>query len=289
MEKKPGSHCQLRNGRIYYERYQDEDSKNKIPVFYINGGPGGTCHSKRVLSELSHLVPVIIYDPLGCGYSDKIPDKLMTLEYFTDELAELIKMLGYHKANIIGHSWGGSVATNFAVKYPDLLYKLILSSPLISTSLWVKDANLLRSKLPKDVIEILDTNEKNGTTNSQDYEDATMVFYKQHVCRLEPWPEDLLNKFDDSNKHMYQTMWGATEFYVTGSLRNLDLSIYLKDISAETLFICGRYDEARPETMAYFANLMPNATVNVLESSAHMGLREEKDLYIKLVEGFLSN
>jgi len=73
---------------------------------------------------------------------------------------------------------------------------------------WIKAAEKLKARLPKDVQEVLDRCERDGKTATEEYEKAVEVFYRRHLCRVKPWPRDvegaLANIKDDST--VYLTM-----------------------------------------------------------------------------------
>lgn len=95
----------------------------------------------------------------------------------------------------------------------------------------------------------LDDHEAAGTTDSQAYQDAVMVFYMRHLCRLDPWPDEVLTAFALANFDLTITMWGNTEFNATGTLRDYDATARLGKIRAPTLFTCGEFDEATPRRL----------------------------------------
>ncbi len=112
-------------------------------------------------------------------------------------------------------------------------------------------------------------------------------YYEQHVCRKLPWPEELMEAMEQMNEEIYGMMWGPSEFTVTGTLRDFDVTDRLHEIDMPTLFMCGRYDEATPNTTHYYANLVPNAKYKVLENSAHFTFIEEPHEFTRIVREFL--
>src|SRR5262249_13890990 len=129
--------------------------------------------------------------------------------------------------------------------------------------------------------------EKAGTTDSQEYQDAVMVYYREHLCRLQPWPEDLNKTFAEIGMDEYMTMWGPSEFYSTGNLKNFDGTAQLKQIKIPVLFISGKYDEASPEATKFYQDLVPGSELVILQNSSHMAMLEETEAYIQSVRDFL--
>ena len=126
-----------------------------------------------------------------------------------------------------------------------------------------------------------------GATDSEEYQAAMMLFYKRYVCRLDPWPSVLEQAFETANMQVYNTMWGPSEFSATGNLKEFDVTSRLHEIRIPTLFLCGRYDEATPQTTAYYQSLVRDSQYHVFDQSAHMTFLEEPDEYLRVVGNFL--
>ena len=194
--------------------------------------------------------------------------------------------LGLDRMIVLGSSWGGTVAAEYAMTQPAGLLGLVLASPLISTPRWIADNTAYRKDLPADVQSVLEEHEAAGTTDSKEYQDAVMVFYQRHLCRLDPWPQEVLTAFELANFDLYVTMWGNTEFNATGTLKDYDGSDRLGQIEAPTLFTCGQYDEATPAACEDFAAKVPNARVEVIPDASHMAFIEQPEAYMATVSAF---
>ena len=136
----------------------------------------------------------------------------------------------------------------FALTHPAGLASLILASSPASIPQWIAEANRLRKELPQEVEQTLRHHEEAGTTDEVAYEEAMMVFYRRHVCRLDPWPEPLTRTFAklEANPEVYNTMFGPSEFHATGTLKEWDVRDRLGEIRLPTLVTSGRHDEATP-------------------------------------------
>ncbi len=272
-------------GKVWY---QIVGSGKATPLLILHGGPGATSYYLKPLEQLADERPVIFYDQLGCGRSDRPTDQsLWTIERFVEELVQVRAALGLERVHILGHSWGTMLAADYMLTRPSGVLSLILASPALSTTRWLEDANALRAALPNATQDILHRHEEAGTTDSEEYAAATMEFYKQYLCRLDPWPAELKEAFANFGENVYTTMWGPSEFYSTGNLRNYDRTNRLNEISVPTLFTCGRYDEATPEATAWYQSLLPGSKLAVFEKSAHMTMLEEPELYAQVVRDFL--
>lgn len=198
-----------------------ELSPSSIPLICLHGGPGMAHNYILPISHLSspsnpseYSTPVILYDQLGCGNSTLLPERrgdaaFWTPELFCLELLNLLDHLKIEKYDLLGQSWGGMLAANFASKHqPKGLRRLIIANSPSSMRTWVEVANLLRERLPEDVQETLTRLEKEEKTETKEYEAAVSVFYDRFVCRVKPWPEEFMQtlaqlKNDDT---VYLTM-----------------------------------------------------------------------------------
>lgn len=278
-------YVEVTGGKVWY---QIVGSGTATPLLLLHGGPGIPSSYLKPLEQLADERPVIFYDQLGSGKSDRPHDSaLWRTERFVEELAQVRKALGINKVHILGHSWGTMLAVDYMLTNPSGVKSVILASPCLSISKWMEDANKYRAALPEETQEILDRHEKAGTMDSEEYLNATMEFYKRHLCRLDPWPSELQNSFSEMNEEVYGTMWGLNEFNVTGNLKEYDRTGRLNEISVPTLFTAGRYDEATPEATALYQSFVPKSSIRIFENSAHLAMYEETDKYIKVIRDFL--
>lgn len=275
-------------GKIWFKIIGQE--KN-IPLVLLHGGPGYPHYYLEPLEDLSCDRQLIFYDQLGCGKSERPNDlTLWSVERCVLELKEIIKALKLKKYHILGHSWGAALGVSFALTKPLGLKSLILSNPYLSTSRWMKDAKRLKKLPPKEIREILNKHEKNNTTDSNEYKEATKEFYKHFIEKGLPVP--LPKPFERCKKEkgniVYNTMWGSKECIITGNLKSFDLSNRLNELTVPVLLLCGRFDEATPESALYFKKRIQNSEMEVFEESAHNPFWNEKEKYIKIVSNFLN-
>ena len=277
--------------RIYYRMFS---GGTKTPLLTFHGGPGATHRQLLNLQELANDRPVIFYDQFCCGKSSHIGNNdnmasRWTMENFVTEIDIIRKKLNLDRVHLLGASFGTMLIADYLATRPTGIQSIVFSNPIFSAKRWKDDADRLRQQLPSTVQMVLTQHETAGTTDSVEYETAMMEYYKRFVCRLDPWPEELLNIFKELNRELYLSMWGPSEFYPTGCLKNYDQTNILRDITVPTLFICGRYDEATPETSNYYHQLTPHSQLEIFEHSSHLTLLEEKELYLLKVRHFLSN
>lgn len=277
-------------GIIWYKIISSDKSKNKIPLLILHGGPGVPHNYLEDLKSIAKEMPVIFYDQLGCGHSNVInPDKnLWNLKRYITELEILIDHCKLVQVNLFGHSWGGALAIEYTLKHPDKIKSLILASPLLSSKLWIADARRLISKLSPNIQKTIFTHENQETTDSIEYKNAMDIFYQHFLVRMKNWPKKLKYSFDHINFDIYKTMWGASEFTVTGNLKDFDRINDMKKLNIPILLTGGRFDEATPETLEKAAKLLQKGKLIIYEKSAHFAFLEEETKYLKDLETFLN-
>jgi len=271
-------------GKIWYKVV---GQKKKIPLVVLHGGPGFPHDYLEVLENLGDEREIIFYDQLGCGKSDRPDDPhLWTVERFVEELEEIVRFLGFSEYHVLGQSWGAALAVSFALKQPAGLKSIILADPYLSSPLWMKDAERLKTLLPKDTQEIMARHEREGTVESVEYGEAIKKYNDAFVLRLASVPEAIQRSEDGMSKIIYRTMWGFKEPLLTGTLKEFDLADRLHEVLLPVLLLCGRYDEATPESTRYFQTLFPNARMEIFEKSAHLPFLSETREFLGVVRKF---
>jgi proline iminopeptidase len=280
---------EVEGGKVWYEVNGGGDcASTRPPLIVLHGGPGSASGGMKGLAALQDERQVIFYDQLGCGKSDRPDDvSLWRVERFVRELATLREKLGLTKVHLLGHSWGTMLLADYLLTQPEGVKSAIFSSPCLSALKWAEDAKRLRLQLPKDVQSVLAACETNGTTDSEAYRDAEKVYMSAFVCRAEVPEADKKQREAMFGKTVYEYMWGPSEFYPTGNLKNYDCTKRLYEIKGPSLFVCGHFDEATPETTSYYHSLVPGSRFQVMSKSSHSPLREQLDEYIHLIRSFL--
>ncbi len=274
--------------RVWYRIVGGSADHEQIPLVILHGGPGAPHDYLENLAALaSDKRRVIFYDQLGCGRSDQPDDtSLWRVDRFADELGTVRKELALDRVHILGQSWGGMLAIEYALRQPQGLMSLILSNSTSSIPLFVAEANRLRSELPPEVNATLLRHEQAGTTDSPEYQEAMMVFYARHVIRIQPMPEHVQRTFDQIGT-VYNYMNGPSEFHVIGPIKDWDRTDRLSEIHVPTLILSGRYDESTPAVNQVLQKGIPGSEWVVFEQSSHLSHVEEPDLYMQTVQAFL--
>jgi proline-specific peptidase len=234
---------------------------------------------------------VVFYDQLGCGRSATPPNPdLWTIPLYREEVDVVRQALGLQRLHILGQSWGGMLGMEYALTQPDGLASLIVADSPASIPQWVAEANRLREDLPEDVQATLLKHEQNGTTDLPEYEAAVEVFYRRHVCRLDPWPDYVARAFDNmaKNPEVYHVMNGPSEFHVVGLLKEWDITGRLAEIHVPTLIVSGRYDEATPAIAQTVHDGIPGSEWVLFEESSHMPHAEEPERFVEVVDAFMT-
>lgn len=260
-----------------------------VPVVLLHGGPGYTSHYLEPLAALGDDRPVILYDQMGAGRSDRATDTtLFRIDRYVRELDSLRRALKLDRIHLYGHSWGTMLALEYLATRPPGIVSVVLASPVVTTASWAADGQALLATLPDSIREVITMHEAAGTTASPAYEQATTPFMERYVFgQGKPYPAELDSAMAGYNPLVYTTMWGPSEFSPRGNLRDFDRSATLAGLTVPVLFTAGRNDEARPETVERFAKTVANAEVKIFERSAHMTMLTEREAYVVAVREFL--
>ena len=176
-------------------------------------------------------------------------------------------------------------------KAPAGVRSLTLAGPLIDTEQWIEDANALRTRLPENIQAALTAGEESKDFDSPEYLAATDSFYARFFVRS-GWPWEAVPQCDGVaglNREVYEYMWGPTEFTATGTLLDFDRTDRLHELELPVMFIVGRYDLARPETMFAFQRLIPGSVVEVIEDAGHMIMEDQPERFNTVVGQFLAS
>jgi L-proline amide hydrolase len=289
----------MEEGRMRWNGYETwytivgDLESGPTPVVICHGGPGAAHDYVEPIAELSRYGRgCILYDQLGCGKSEHLPDApadFWSPQLYKDELVALARELGIaDRYAVVGQSWGGMLAMEHALDHPEGLRAIVVSDSPASIPLWVSEANRLREDLPPEVQATLVKHETEGTTSDPAYDAAVRVFYDRHLCRV-PWPDCVERTFAQMNDDptVYHTMNGPSEFHCIGSLKDWDITERLHEISVPTLLVSGRHDEATPYIVEQIHERIPGSRWELFEESSHMPHVEEAEAFLETVEAFL--
>ncbi len=258
----------------------------KIKVLLLHGGPGGTHEFFESFESFfpKEGIEFYEYDQLGSYFSDKPTDSsLWTTERFVEEVEQVRKALGLNKDNfyLLGHSWGGILATEYALKYQANIKGLIISNMMASCPAYGKYADdVLAKQMDKKVLDTIRAIEAKGDFSNPKYmELLTTNFYNEHLCRLKQWPEALNRAFPHINSQIYVMMQGPSEFGVSGRLENWDRSKDLPQLKIPTLTIGGKYDTMDPEYMKWMATQVQQGDSLICPNGSHCSMWDDQQHY----------
>ena len=263
-----------------------------MPVLILHGGPGAASYYMEPLAErLSEHRPVIVYDQLGCGRSDTPDDtSLWTVDRSVEELDQVRAAYGLHRCHLLGQSWGGWLAIEYMCRGTRGIEGLVLASTSASVRQFTDEAQRLIDALPEPARSTLQELGARGDYDAPAYLEAVQVFYRHHLCRLDPWPDAMQRSAAEiADNQVYLTMNGPTEFDVIGPLRDFDRVADLAAIRVPTLVTCGRHDEITPACARTIADGISASRLVIFERSAHCAHLEEGERYAAVVEEFLAS
>ena len=271
--------------------YDSGINKNENTIFLLNGGPGLPCNYLRDshLKLIKNGFRIFTYDQLGCGKSSKPKDlNLWDITRYVEEVEFVRKEFDLGKVILLGHSWGGWLSIEYAIKYQNNINKLILENTCGDMPHMIGELNRLRNGLGNETVKMMMKHEAEGTLDHEEYQAAITILNYRHVCRLDVWPQSIYDSLDDWNMDVYGTMQGPNEFLYTGNLKDWNRIEEMKTINIPTLITVGMHDELTPSCAMRMDNSLPNSKVKVFKNSSHMPFYEEPENYFKVLEGFLS-
>ncbi|KAK0634114.1 Alpha/Beta hydrolase protein [Immersiella caudata] len=273
------------------------------PLVCLHGGPGIVHDYLLPISLLSRdfATPILMYDQVGCGKSTRFPSRkgdttFWTPDLFLAELTNLVRALGITRYDLFGHSWGGMLAAQHALTQDTGLRKLILCGTPSDMPTFTRVTASLRACLPPEIVSVMESCERNHTTDSPDYQSATIEFYRRHLCRMVPFAPELLASFAAmaEDPTVYATMTGPTEFTVTGPLSGWSMlgegQIEGMKAPGGMLLLNGCFDEAQDVCVQPFFERGEGRVKWVqFALSASMPWLEETERFLRVVGGWLTS
>jgi len=264
---------------------------SSTPVLFIHGGPGSqSCSFVANVDGIAATRPVILYDQLGSGYSDRINDleQHARLPRFVEEIGAIRDELGLKQLHIVGHSWGATVALEYLLTtQPTGVKSTVFVSPYFGTDSWVADTNKLAAELPADAQEAIKVATESGEFTSSDFQAANNLFWSTYGIRtrenlnLEP-----CDKKPRGDSGLYEYMWGPSEFIVTGTLKDHDRVGQLPELDLPVLFVAGQYDETRPDTLKSYQQQVAGSKLEILPDAGHMVHIDQTELFSNALSDF---
>ena len=266
----------------------------KIKILLLHGGPAMTHEYMECFETFFQRegFEFYEYDQLGSYYSDQPTDSsLWTTERFVEEVEQVRKAIGADSSNfyIIGNSWGGILGMEYALKYQKNLKGLVIGNMMASGKEYGAYANevLAKQMKPEVLAEIRALEAKKDFANPRYMELLLPNFYKEHLCRLEEWPDGVNRAFKHVNNEVYTLMQGPSEFGIGGRLANWDVKNRLKEISTPTLMVGAKYDTMDPKAMEEQSKLVQNGSYLYCPNGSHLAMWDDQKVFMSGVIQFI--
>ncbi|MDU0371466.1 proline iminopeptidase-family hydrolase [Hymenobacter endophyticus] len=262
----------------------------RIRLLLLNGGPGATHEYFECMESFlpQEGIEFIYYDQLGCGNSDNPKDTAMwSLPRYVEEVEQVRQALKLDKDNfyLLGHSWGGILAAEYALKYQQHMKGLIISNMMMSVPAYGRYADevLAKQMKPEVLREIREIEARQDFQNPRYMELLLPNFYTEHILRLPlaKWPEPVNRSFAKMNQSLYVTMQGPSEFGVSGKLLHWDRTADLPKLSVPVLSIGGKHDTMDPEHMRMVAHKVQHGTALICPNGSHMSFYDDQQTYMR--------
>jgi proline iminopeptidase len=267
-----------------------------VKVLLLHGGPGATHEYFEACDSYfpSAGIEYYYYDQLGSMYSDQPDDPdLWEVPRFVDEVEQVRRALGLdsHNLYLLGQSWGGALAIEYALAHGENLKGLLISNMMSSIPAYNAYAtDVLMPTMDQDALAEIKRLEAEEAFDDPRYSQLLMEHhYVQHVLRMptEAWPDPVNRTFAHINPDIYVPMQGPSELGASGKLLNWDRTADLEHISVPTLVIGARYDTMDPRYMEMMATKIPGATYLNCPNGSHLAMYDDQVTYFDGIIGFI--
>ena len=261
-------------------------------VLCLNGGPGLPCDYLREAHSClaDEDFRIVAFDQLGTGASNRPTDSsLWTIKRYVQEVETVRSTLDLGQVHLLGHSWGGWLAIEYALTYPDLIKTLILESTVADIPHLTTELERLRGALGAETVTMMQRHEALGTCDHPEYKAAVTLLNYRHVCRLSQWPAPVTRSLDDWNMGPYTAIQGPNEFLYIGNLKDWNRVPDLPKINVPVLITCGEHAELTPACSMRMKQALPTADVHVVRNASHMAFYENPDEYYPALMRFLES
>lgn len=268
----------------------------RIKLLLLHGGPGSTHEYFEALetSLAGRGIEIIYYDQLGSAFSDQPHDPaLWTIDRFVDEVEQVRVALGLDKTNfyLLGHSWGGILAVEYALRHGAHLKGLVISNMMMSIPDYNRyAADVLAKQMDPAVVREIKDIEARGEYESPRYMELLVPnFYHKHVCRLDEWPDAVNRGLNKINREIYVRMQGPSEFGASGVLEHWDRKADLPKLAMPTLVIGGAHDTMDPAHMKWISTQVQHGSFLLCPNGSHMAMWDAQATYTRGLITFLED
>ena len=253
----------------------------RIKVLLLHGGPAMTHEYMECFESFfpKEGFEMIEYDQLGSYYSDQPKDSsLWTVPRFVEEVEQVRKALGLTKDNfyLLGNSWGGILAMEYALKYQDNLKGLIICNMMASAPDYAKYNLVLQQQMDKKSLDSIMMLQKAGQVENPRYMALLQDYYNQHLCRIVPNPDPVQRALKHVNMEIYSMMQGPSEFGISGRLANWDIKARLHEIKVPTLTVGAHYDTMDPDHMKWESTQVQHGRYLYCPNGSHLAMWDDQ-------------
>jgi proline iminopeptidase len=277
--------------KVWTKRFGNNPS---IKILLLHGGPAMTHEYMECFESFfpKEGFEFYEYDQLGSYYSDQPTDSsLWTTDRFVEEVEQVRKAIGADQSNfyLLGNSWGGILAMQYALKYQQHMKGLIVANMMASCPEYGKYAEdvLAKQMDPAVLAEIRALEAKNDFNNPRYMELLMPNFYQQHLCRLKEWPDAVNRSFKHANNTIYVMMQGPSEFGISGRLANWDIKDRLKEIKVPALMIGAKFDTMDPKAMEEQSKLVQHGRYLYCPNGSHLAMWDDQQVFMNGVIKFI--
>ncbi|MBO9632007.1 MAG: proline iminopeptidase-family hydrolase [Chitinophagaceae bacterium] len=279
------------NFKVWTKRFGNSPS---MKVLLLHGGPAMTHEYMEAFESFfpKEKIEFYEYDQLGSYYSDQPTDSsLWAIDRFVDEVEQVRKALKLDSNNffLLGNSWGGLLAMEYALKYQQHLKGLIICNMMASCPDYGKYADsVLAKQMDPTVLKEIKELEAAKKTDSPRYMELLMTnYYTKHLCRLPEWPEPVNRSMKHVNGPVYSYMQGPSEFGIGGILAKWDRKADLPKITVPTLTVGAKFDTMDPEHMRWMSTQVKKGQYLYCPNGSHLSMWDDQQVFMNGVINFI--
>ncbi|HEX8413668.1 MAG TPA: proline iminopeptidase-family hydrolase [Sphingomicrobium sp.] len=279
-------------GGTIYVRVNGNAALRRTPLIMVHGGPGGALWQFFPALALASERPIILYDQLDSGRSEAPGDPAnWTVARFAAEIDAIRSALSLEHVHLLGHSWGGQVATRYAAGRPKGLRSLVLQGTPPSAARAEASVGTLLASMPAGVGDTIARSEQAGKLDTPEYGKAAGAFYRKHIGRN---PE--MNRIamaymqglpDDRGQALSEAMNGPLMTRFGGRLKGFDDTTILRRITTPTLLLCGELDLMTPAATRSVLPLLRRGSFAELPGAGHMAQFNQPELWREAIRRFI--
>ena len=257
------------------------------PLALMHGGPGADLYTMLAFKPLADQFTLIFYDHRCNGRSEGADVSSLTWENLTADADALREKLGFEKWAVLGHSFGGYVALEYALRYPDRLSALVLVDTG-GDSRWAQEKapEVLAQRGYSPEMVNLARRFLNGQIEPHEMFPDLMKLGKAYTYHISPRqiPHMIFTGLQ-TKLRPEALIYGATHF-----LKGWTVMDRLNEIKVPTLILAGREDfQFPPEHQQELAAGIPNARLVIIDQAGHNVHDEQPAEVQRVVRNFLAN